>query len=115
VPQEIKRDFPTAGIEKNRLVTIGVIILALFAGMTFFCCGGVALLLPAVQAAREAARRQQAENNIRQIGEAIRNYQDQHRSDKSSAAAKDKTVTPSGEQGLNAEGRETSGVLSPTK
>jgi type II secretory pathway pseudopilin PulG len=99
----------------NRTLTIGVIIFALLAGMTFFCCGGVALLLPAVQAAREAARRQQAENNIRQIGEALRNYQDQHRSDKSSAAAKDKNSEQSGEQGSNAEGRETSGVLSPTK
>ncbi len=61
---------------KSNNTVLWVVLIGVIGFGGLLCCGVLAaLLLPAVQAAREAAHRVESANNIRMIGLAILNYE----------------------------------------
>lgn len=76
-----------AGISLGLVIAIVLVVMLLCAGVL------VALLLPAVQAAREAARRTQSMNNVKQLALAMHNYHDTYGS-LPPAVIKDENGTP---------------------
>jgi uncharacterized protein YwqG len=60
--------------------TAVLVVLAVVAGAALLCCGGgVPFLVPAIQQARQAMRRQQVRNNLRNISEGLKQYHDTYR------------------------------------
>lgn len=73
-PQVVPPPPPTRPSSSGSSATI-IIVLAIVGVVALLCMGVlVALLLPAVQAAREAGRRASCQNNLKQIGLAMHNY-----------------------------------------
>jgi hypothetical protein len=74
------RDYGAPPPKSSMSTGMLVFIILGACGVVVVVCGGilVALMLPAIQAAREAARRTQCVNNLRQISVAVQSYQNEH-------------------------------------
>lgn len=62
----------------NTMIIVSVVLGVVALVALLLCAGAIALLYPAVSAARTAAQRMESQNNLKQIGLALHNYHDVH-------------------------------------